>query len=78
MQIVYDGIVNAVAVDFWFEGNLVFWTDTVTHIINSANLNGTLRNEVVKFGLKTPCECAMLKKTILGISCIRCICQFEW
>ena len=50
------GTVNAVAVDYWLEGNLIFWTDTVLRMIKSANLNGTMITDVIKFGLERPCE----------------------
>jgi hypothetical protein len=47
---------NALAVDYWLEGNLVFWTDTVLRTITSASLNGTMTKDVVKFGLERPCK----------------------
>lgn len=51
-----QGTVNAVALDYWLEGNLMFWTDTVLRTIKSANLNGTMITDVIKFGLERPCE----------------------
>ena len=50
------GAVNAVAVDYWLKGNLMFWTDTVLRTIKSAHLNGTMITDVIKFGLERPCE----------------------
>ena len=51
-----DGLNNAVAVDYWLEGKLLFWTDTVLRTIKSARFNGTEIKDVVKFGLERPCE----------------------
>ena len=55
-QVSVEGLENALAVDYWLEGNLLFWTDTVLRTIKSANLNGTNSKDVVKFGLERPCK----------------------
>lgn len=51
---VVDGLTNAIAVDYFFEEELVFWTDTTLREIKRAFINGTEIQSVIKFGLDTP------------------------
>lgn len=53
---IVQGAGNSAAVDYWLEGNLIFWTDTVFKTIKSATLSGSQMRDVVKFGLEMPCE----------------------
>ena len=56
IKVSMDDLKNVVAVDYWLEGKLMFWTDTVLRTIKSANFNGTQIKDVVKFGLERPCK----------------------
>ena len=51
-----NGMENAAAMDFSFEGSLIFWADTVLKRIMSANFNGSAVKNVISHGLVRPCE----------------------
>ncbi|XP_028407153.1 low-density lipoprotein receptor-related protein 4-like [Dendronephthya gigantea] len=55
IETIAQDVGNIAAVDYWFEGDLIFWADTDFKTIKSASLNGSLMRDVVKFGLEMPC-----------------------
>ena len=51
---VVNDLQNAIAIDYLFEQELIFWTDITLHTIKQAFMNGTNIKDVVKFGLDIP------------------------
>lgn len=45
---------NAIALDYHYSKNLIFWSDVSTDVIRKAYVNGTGVTDVVKWGLESP------------------------
>ncbi|XP_071521746.1 low-density lipoprotein receptor-related protein 4 isoform X2 [Panulirus ornatus] len=54
-----DGVVSAVALDFYTDDDMVFWTDIETKTISRAHLNGTEQMMVVRHNLDQPAGVAV-------------------
>lgn len=51
---VFKGLHNAIAIDFHFERQLLFWSDVSTDVIKVGFMNGTGIRDVIKWGLESP------------------------
>lgn len=51
---IVKGLHNAIAVDYHYKKNFLFWSDVSTDLIKMAFINGTGIKNVVKWGLESP------------------------
>ncbi|KAE8753091.1 low-density lipoprotein receptor, partial [Frankliniella occidentalis] len=56
---VLRGLHNAVALDFHWRTGEVYWSDYSMHVIRKAALNGSVEQDVVRWGLQTPAGLAV-------------------
>lgn len=51
---IIKGLPNAIALDYHFQKDLLFWTDVSADVIKMSFLNGTNVKDVIKWGLESP------------------------
>jgi low-density lipoprotein receptor-related protein 4 len=51
---IIKGLPNAIALDYHYEQNLLFWSDVSADVIKNSFLNGTNVKDVIKWGLESP------------------------
>lgn len=51
---IVKGLHNAIALDFHYKKNLLFWSDVSTDVIKMSYLNGTGVQSIIKWGLESP------------------------
>uniref|UniRef100_A0A1I8N054 EGF-like domain-containing protein n=3 Tax=Musca domestica TaxID=7370 RepID=A0A1I8N054_MUSDO len=51
---IVKGLHNAIALDYHYERNLLFWSDISTDAIKMVYMNGTQMRDVIKWGLESP------------------------
>lgn len=51
---ILKGLQNAIALDYHYNAQLIFWSDISTDVIKRAFINGTGVQDVVKWGLESP------------------------
>lgn len=51
---IVKGLHNAIALDFHYKRNLLFWTDVSTDVIKMSYMNGTNVRNIIKWGLESP------------------------
>lgn len=51
---VVKGLHNAVALDFHYKRNLLFWTDVSTDVVKMSYMNGTNVQNIIRWGLESP------------------------
>lgn len=51
---IVKGLQNAIALDFHYKKQLLFWSDISTDVIKRAFVNGTGMKDVIKWGLESP------------------------
>ena len=51
---VVKGLPNAIALDYHYKKDMLFWTDVSIDVIKRSFLNGTVIKDVVKWGLESP------------------------
>lgn len=48
------GLPNAIALDFHYEKDLLFWSDVSADVIKLSFINGTNMKDIIKWGLESP------------------------
>lgn len=51
---IIKGLPNAIALDYHYEKDLLFWSDVSADVIKQSFLNGTNVKDVIKWGLESP------------------------
>lgn len=51
---IIKGLPNAIALDYHYERDLLFWSDVSADVIKQSFLNGTNVKDVIKWGLESP------------------------
>lgn len=51
---IVKGLHNAIALDFHYKRNLLFWSDVSTDVIKMSFMNGTNVKNIIKWGLDSP------------------------
>ncbi|RZC38041.1 low-density lipoprotein receptor-related protein 4, partial [Asbolus verrucosus] len=51
---ILKGLHNAIALDYHYEKNLIFWSDVSMDVIRRATLNGSDVTDIIKWGLQSP------------------------
>lgn len=51
---IIKGLPNAIALDYHYQRNLLFWSDVSADVIKQSFLNGTNVKDVIKWGLESP------------------------
>lgn len=51
---IVKGLHNAIALDFHYKRNLLFWSDVSTDVIKMSFMNGTNVKNIIKWGLESP------------------------
>lgn len=57
--VISKGLRNAIALDYHYEKNLLFWSDVSLDVIKVSYINGTGVKDIIKWGLESPGGIAM-------------------
>lgn len=51
---IIKGLPNAIAIDYHYDKDLLFWTDVSADVIKQSFINGTGAKDIIRWGLESP------------------------